>query len=205
MIKLIEEPKLICLLAAPRCAGLYREEGLDEQDKKRVIQTPSLTRRADWRVSRYLKQQAVLPVLSLSHSHGSAAVLTGYGVERAGVDIEYMRLRDFPALAEWVASPQEREYLAQRGWQREDFYELWTLKESLLKAENLNFPSDMQKVGYAFASDGQRYLHAKQEGGWQGRVLRLEKHMLACVWQGTAEFSVNAQPDMHINDYGSPF
>ncbi|UOO76163.1 4'-phosphopantetheinyl transferase superfamily protein [Neisseria sp. Dent CA1/247] len=196
---LTKQPQLICLLADHSCADLYRAEMLDVQDKNRVAHNPSLAQRMDWKVSRYLKQQAVLPVLSLSHSKGSAAVLTGNGVPHAGVDLEYMRPRDFAALAEWVAAPHEQEYLAQRGWLSEDFYELWTLKEALLKAAGLAFPSDMQRVGWQYDSDGLKCLHVNQEGGWNGISAKIGNFMLACVWKGQAECTLEAPRDMEVH------
>lgn len=195
---LTKQSKLVCLLADRSCADLYRAELLDTPDKKRVAQNPALEERTDWKVSRYLKQQAVLPVLSLSHSKGSAAVLTG-GVRYAGVDLEYMRPRDFAALAEWVAAAHEQEYLAQRGWLCEDFYELWTLKEALLKAAGLAFPADMQRVGWQYDSDGLRYLHVNQEGGWNGINAKAGNFMLACVWKEQAEYTQQARPDMEVH------
>lgn len=190
MTKQAQKPQLVCLTAGRRHAALYRADALDAADKIRLARTPALAGRDDWRVSRYLKQRAVLPVLSLSHSRGRAAVLTGTGVVRAGVDIEYMRPRDFQALAAWVAAPHEREYLAQRGWRSEDFYGLWTVKEALLKAAGLDFPADMHKVGWRWDSDGLKHTFLCGESGWQSVTVKAGDCMLSCAWQGEADLSV---------------
>lgn len=176
---------LCCLLADGRCADLYRPDLLDKQDTLRLQARPELAQRADWRVSRYLKQRAASPVRSLSHSNGMAAVLCGSAGSAVGVDIEYIRPRDFASLAEWVAQPHEQIELAARGWQADDFYELWTLKEALLKAGGLGFPEAMKAVGRQPGTGGKTGLHVQGCGGWRGVTYKIGRDfMLACVWRG---------------------
>ncbi|KPN70910.1 4'-phosphopantetheinyl transferase superfamily protein [Neisseria sp. 83E34] len=184
---------LICLLADERCADSYRSDLLDQQDALRLQAQPALAQRADWRVSRYLKQQAVSPVRSLSHSKGMAAVLCGGGeILAAGVDIEHIRPRDFVSLAEWVAQPHEQTILAARGWQADDFYELWTLKEALLKAGKLGFPEAMKAVGRQRGEEGK--MHVQGQGGWRGVTYKIGRHfMLACVWLGEGELELRLE------------
>ena len=179
--------RLSCGLADARYAQFYDAARLDDADKRRVRQTPALDRRLDWRVSRALKQQMGLPVLSLSHSAGAAAVLSGTTGIRAGVDMEYLRPRDFAALADWVASDAERQYLAHHAWCVEDFYTWWTLKEALLKAAHLVFPADMVRVGWQWQADGQCSLQVNGQGDWHGCTVKLAEQWIAsCVWQGQA-------------------
>ena len=67
---------------------------------------------------------------SLSHSGGAAlCALSGSPV---GVDIELVRPRR-PAFPQWALSQRE---LSQSGGAWEDFYRLWTLKESWCKRED---------------------------------------------------------------------
>ena len=179
---------LNCGLADERYAQFYDARCLDVADKRRVQQTPVLEKRLDWCVSRAVKQQMALPVLSLSHSVGAAAVLCGEAGIKAGVDIEYLRRRDFSAVMKWIASDEEQQKLANHHWQLEDFYEWWTLKEALLKAANLVFPADMMCVGWQWGNDGKRYLQVHGQGGWQGCTVKIaEQWIVACVWQGEAE------------------
>lgn len=178
--------KLYCTLGCPDLAAAYFSDGLDEADRARVGQTPALETRTDWRVSRALKQRSVRKVRSLSHSKGRAAVLAGAADMPCGVDIEMMRMRDFAALADWVADADERAYLAERGWQTADFYCLWCCKEALLKASGLSFPADMRRVGWAFDRADGIALRAP-EGGWCGLTAQYAGMMLAAVWQGEAE------------------
>ncbi|WP_107688348.1 4'-phosphopantetheinyl transferase family protein [Neisseria wadsworthii] len=185
---------LTCLLADGSCADLYRPDLLDKQDALRLQARPALAQRADWRVSRYLRQQAVSPVRSLSHSKGMAAVLCGGAGLAAGVDIEYIRPREFASLAEWVAQPHEQMELAARGWQADDFYELWTLKEALLKAGGLGFPEAMKAVGRQPGAGGKTGLHVQGRGGWRGVTYKIDRHfMLACVWLGEGELELRLE------------
>ncbi|WP_373796134.1 4'-phosphopantetheinyl transferase superfamily protein [Neisseria dentiae] len=184
-------PRLICLIADNRTAALYRPDALNEADRLRVQRNPALATRTDWQVSRYLKQQAPLPVCSLSHSKGAAALLCGCGAIKAGTDIEAMRPRDFAALAGWVATENERRILSANGWQADGFYRLWTLKEALLKAAGLDFPADMMRVGLQTFSDGLTCLHVNGRRGWQGISTTVNgSWMLSCVWHGQAEIEL---------------
>ena len=73
---------LICLVGTRAIAHEYDRALLSPEDARRLAQSPQLETRLDWRVSRALKQRAALPVVSLSHSAGNAAVLCagrGYG------------------------------------------------------------------------------------------------------------------------------
>lgn len=178
-------PRLTCLLADAHSADAYCSEALDAADRQRLLRTPALAQRTDWRVSRFLKQQQTATCLSLSHSHGVAALVCG-AAQAVGVDVEYMRQRDFRALAAWVCSASECAFLAQNGWQATDFYPLWTLKEALIKAAGLSFPGDMAHVGVN-TREGRPRLQVCGRDGWYGLHARVGTHwMLACVWQNAA-------------------
>lgn len=183
--------RLVCWLADGRAAEWYNTDDLDESDKQRVQASPALAQRLDWQVSRAIKQHLTLPILSLSHSGGGAAVLGGQMGLQAGVDLECLRPRDYAALVKWVASAAEQEALARMGWCLEDFYTLWTLKEALLKAANLVFPADMPRVGWQWGDDGQVGLHVDGQLGWHGITAKIdERWLLSCVWHGEAEISL---------------
>ena len=178
------------LLAGPDCSRHYQPHQLDAADALRCQQHPALAQRADWRSSRFLKQQqaklpAQMALQSLSHSGGHAALLCGTGV--AGVDLEYMRQRDFAALLAHCARDEEIQWWQQQADGCMAFYRLWTLKEALIKAAQLDFPADLHRVG----------LFRLPENGWQAGILghngqlTVWQHlnhaissniMLACVW-----------------------
>ena len=124
---------LHCLLADPSFAACYDHASLNIADSQRLAATPQLTQRQDWQVSRALKQQTDLPAVSLSHSQGFAALLCAPQPLTAGVDIEFIRPRDFKALSALVCTQEEQDYLETANWPSETFYRLWCFKEALIK------------------------------------------------------------------------
>ena len=176
---------LYCLLGDELLAETYCDDSLSQHDRQRIAQSPQLSERIDWKVSRALKQKSKHPIVSLSHSHGIAAVLCTSNSLSAGVDVEKIRFRDFQALAEWVCTEWEKEYLASRDWDKEEFYRLWCIKEALLKAADLDFPEDMRKVGYRFTADGKKEIQVCGCSDWHGMTAMLsDGFAVACVWQG---------------------
>ncbi|MBF0804409.1 MULTISPECIES: 4'-phosphopantetheinyl transferase superfamily protein [Neisseria] len=176
---------LVCRIAAADWAQNYREEQLDPADLGRLTRNPALARRLDWQVSRALKQTASGFCLSLSHSNGHAALLAGHTQgTSAGVDIEYLRLRDFNRLAKWVFSPEECLWWQQSPDPQIDFYRLWTIKEALLKAGRLNFPADMKKVGLDCSPQNPKKIRTAQPGQtWYGQTVKINNCIASCVWQ----------------------
>ena len=178
---------LHCLLADPSFAACYDHASLNAADSQRLTATPQLAQRQDWQVSRALKQQTDLATVSLSHSQGFAALLCTPHTLTAGVDIEFIRPRDFKALSALVCTQEEQNYLETANWPSETFYRLWCFKEALIKAANLDFPSDMKSVGYVFDSGQPVGLRAGKQTDWHGTSAILADTMaLSCVWQGKA-------------------
>lgn len=176
---------LICLIGTPQIAHEYDRALLSPADARRVAQSLQLETRLDWRVSRALKQRATLPIVSLSHSAGHAAVLCASEPIAAGVDIETIKPRDFAALSAWVCRDDERDYWRERERQPETFYRLWCSKEALIKAAGLDFPADMRRVGYDMVGGERVGWRVDGQRGWQGveRVLAGGR-VVACVWRG---------------------
>ena len=195
---------LYCLLGDELLAETYCDDALSRHDRQRIAQSPRLSERIDWKVSRALKQKAKHPIVSLSHSYGIAAVLCTPNNLSAGVDVEKIRPRDFQALAEWVCTEREQEYLASVDWDGEEFYRLWCIKEALLKAANLNFPEDMRKVGYRFEIDGKKEIQVCGCSDWHGVTALLSNGCaVACVWQGSnVERHLQFYGDIGKDDWG---
>jgi 4'-phosphopantetheinyl transferase len=156
----------------PNLATQYRADLLQAVDRGRAENARSPRAERDWWVSRALLQQArpvapesggaaplspgqsVLspgqPALSLSHSGGHALVGMAPAGWRIGVDLEAIRARDTGRLAQWCCTDAEQQALAHcadEARRSKAFYLLWTLKESFIKAANLDFPADMRSVG----------------------------------------------------------
>ena len=174
------------LLAAADWAAHYRAADLDLPDRIRVQRQPALAQRRDWQVSRALKHAAA-EVRSLSHSQGAAALLCGIGHDQAaGIDIEHCRPRDFHGLAGWIMNAEERQWWAACSNPATAFYALWTLKEALIKAADLDFPADMPRVGLhrpassAAVSDG-LHLHAADGQSWTAHTRFIGGCAVSCV------------------------
>lgn len=184
----------------PNLASQYCADLLQSADKARAAKARSPRAEQDWRVSRALLQQVrsdasagAAPVLSLSHARGHALVGAAPAGWRIGVDLEAIRPRDVARLAEWCCNDDERGALARYGDEPRRlraFYLLWTLKESFIKAANLQFPADMRSVGVrpgpASAQDGPPWagwrLRAPQPG-WRAWSASIDDAWIASlVW-----------------------
>lgn len=179
--------QLKCLLAGADWASKYDERHLSAQDKARIKKNPFLNQRLDWKLSRALKQYAPLPVISLSHSHGMSALLCGEHIFQAGIDIEMMNLRDYPKLAQWIFSDEEKKHFPNLN--TEQFYQLWTLKEALIKAANLSFPADMPHVGF----NSSKTLHVLGQTDWHSANWTIGSFMLTIAWFGCAQLDFDIQ------------
>lgn len=173
--------------APPSYGNQYRREQLDLSDKKRLQSNPGLETRASWRTSRALKQycheQFPGHALCLSHKHDHAVI--ALGTIKPGVDLERLRPRDHLALIERIGNRAEIMHIRQRPGSQQDFYRLWTLKESLIKAENLNFPTDMSAVGIThFAPHWALRGTKKQAYLWLSAQLN-QNWLIAAVWPQT--------------------
>lgn len=179
--------------ATPESAAHYDPAALRPEDRARAGQARGTRADRDWRVSRALL--ASLPrghrAASLSHSKGHAlcvALAPDEPDRRVGVDLERVRPRDAAALGRWVCDAGEQQVLARLqadpGRQLEYFYMLWVLKEAFIKAAGLDFPADMQGVGFDGEPEGALRLRPPA-GAWNARLLRLEPDwMAALVWEG---------------------
>lgn len=74
---------------------------------------------------------------NITHA-GDYAVLA-LSNQTVGVDLERFRPLDWHRIAERFFHPEERAFLARSGEPERDFFRIWTLKESYLKAEGTGF------------------------------------------------------------------
>ena len=175
-----------CLaFAAPALAQRYRRKRLRRRDYARLQHKPQLENRLQWRTSR-----ALLAELRDSHprhlpclSHKNDHALIALGKSKPGADLEYRRPRDYLALARHSFHPQENAWLAAHPDPQTAFYQLWTLKEALIKAENLRFPTHLSHVGLI---DGQLFSPGGHTYRWL--TLELDTHWIAsAVWTDSGE------------------
>lgn len=134
---------------------------LSEGDKARLGNMANPNRRRQFALGRYLLREALrilygqdadhwqlpehgagkprlvgvgAPEFSLSHAH--ERVVCAIAERPVGIDIEYMKERDFPALTRFIATEAEWRDFQKLDSRRhkERFYQLWLLKEATYKA-----------------------------------------------------------------------
>lgn len=168
------------------CAGSdyavhYRATELSPSDRQRLQQSPQLATRLDWQVSRAIKAYANHGVGVLSHCHGHAVWASHAPCMQVGVDIERIQERDVSSWHDTLLHPDECVWLQQRGNVLVDYYALWVLKESLIKAHGGEW-ADLAQVGLR-NHGGQWHLWANgQVYQGQGRVWRWDDWLVGCVW-----------------------
>ena len=140
-------------------------------------------RRLEYIVGHYLLRQMLChvaphwaPDIRVEHHRGQAPFLTGLNAERInfslshsgnavccvvaqdcplGLDIERPRRRKYGEIADAYFAPVETEQLARMPVEEQgaEFYRLWTLKESLLKAKGDNLNDENLVVTFRPATD----------------------------------------------------
>lgn len=154
----------------PDLAHYYPQCALDNTDQARLAKHPALANRLTWQTSRVGKHLArqLYPHARLCLSHKNGHSLIAVGAQKAGVDLEYICSRDYLALAEKICSDEENAYLrnSNPSLRQQWFYRLWTMKEALIKAQDLRFPTDMSSIGFTW-----------QNGQTQARLTRAETQL----------------------------
>ncbi|OUN02697.1 hypothetical protein B5G43_16035 [Flavonifractor sp. An92] len=107
--------------------------------------------------------------LHFSLSHSGAFALCGLGKRPLGVDVERIKPRR-PNLPRYALSEREFQWFTQRGSNWEDFYTLWTLKESYVKYTGSGLDRAARSIEVPLLSPG-------EEGQWNGLWFR--------AWGGT--------------------
>ena len=92
---------------------------------------------------------------NISHA-GDYAVLA-LSRQPVGVDLEHIRPLDWQRIALRFFHPEERRYLEQSSDPVSDFFRIWTLKESSLKAEGTGF--SVSPASFAVLPDGAQSAH----------------------------------------------
>lgn len=191
-----QSPVISILLADVSCQHHYLSTALDAAVRERCRRNPRLHERADWRTSRFLKQQAAAELASgtrwsMSHSAGHAALAIGWEVDALGVDLEHARPRPFADLLPAFARPEEEAWWQQSPDPCQAFYRLWTLKEALFKAQSADAePKGLMALGLRRpVATGQAWrLQGPDERDWRGISAMLSPdRMLACVWVSSVE------------------
>ena len=177
--------------AHPALAAHYQRAQLCAADLARLEAKPALEARLQWQTSRALlacvqtRHSALHSCLS--HKEDYAALALGHN--KPGVDLEKLRPRDFQALAAHSFSAQEYAWLAQSRVPAQAFYQLWTLKEALIKAEDLAFPTDLRHCGL---HDGRLFSPRGQSYRWLSLLLD-GQWLLSALWPDMGELPADLQ------------
>jgi len=124
----------------------------------------------------------IRPPLHFNLSHSSGMIVMAVARDRpVGVDIEEMRsgVSNFQVARRYFAR-EEIEFLERvpEADRSEAFYQLWTLKESFLKARGVGLSSGLRHFGFRIRADKPpavffRGCNFDDDEAWQFRLLRL--------------------------------
>ncbi|URA09257.1 4'-phosphopantetheinyl transferase family protein [Thermospira aquatica] len=147
-----------------------------------------------WAVDTYGKPfLASHPHIHFNLAHSGRIVLFGIAEEDIGVDVEFCRPREYSALAKRYFHPIEQAW-ASINW-AERFYEIWTAKESYLKAigigirKKLSSFSVIDENGKLLSPEGSWYFFPLEMGrivpSYKGCVctLRPEQPSSIQIWE----------------------
>lgn len=135
------------------------------------VEPPAIARREDgkpWFPDR--------PEIHFNLSHSGGLALCALGERELGVDIELVRNRTI-GLPRYALSDAEYRWYAARGSHWEDFYTLWTLKESRVKCTGAGiFQKPVREISVPLLEPGEsarwegfRFLALAGEN-WRGAV-----------------------------------
>ena len=133
---------LTLYFATPDFACQYSGCLLSPADQMRLQQNPHLANQIQWQVSRAVKAVAPCEWGVLSHSANHVVWLVSdesSGSLKMGVDLQHMKSRCFSAWHDLILSASECAWLREQHFAPVAYFALWALKESLIKANDLDW------------------------------------------------------------------
>ncbi len=181
------------LFIPPEFSQHYAQISLDKVDLLRIKKAPNLATQLTWQTSRVGKHIARKQFPQKKHciSHKNDYSMIAVGNGKLGVDLEYIKKRNYDTLAKKIASQEEQNHIADSPNPDLDFYRLWTIKEALIKADNLSFPIDMKRVGFSW-HDGKQKLVTIDGQPKKWLCVQLDKQWVLSV------IYPNTEPVSHI-------
>lgn len=147
--KFLDKKHIFLALGLSPLMRHYERHSLSQKDKATLSLHPNLAKNSSFILSRALLK-SLKDIIKCTHfssySHKSDIALLAFARFPIGVDIEIIKSRDFKPHLDFCFSPFERDFVANSVNPLHCFYRIWTLKESLIKLENLRF-SDLGCVG----------------------------------------------------------
>ena len=117
---------------------------------------------------------------NISHSHNLVVLATSEDND-IGVDVEEIKHRG-QSLREYISSELESKYITDD----EKFFEVWTSKESLCKAEGSGLSTHLSTIS-AFPFDG-----AKEYKGeiYRSKIMKYRDYVISVTLKGVEEFEI---------------
>lgn len=147
--KFLDKKHIFLALGLSPLMRSYDRHSLSQKDKATLSLHPNLAKNSSFILSRALLK-SLKGIIKCAHfssySHKSDIALLAFARFPIGVDIEIVKSRDFKPHFDFCFSPFERDFVVNSVNPLYCFYRIWTLKESLIKLENLRF-SDLECVG----------------------------------------------------------
>lgn len=183
--------------------SFYSPDKLDKSDQAIITKNPARQSTSNWQTSRALKQffreKYLLQHYSISHKKELSLLAASNVNNPVGVDLEWMQTRDFADLIPLFCHEEEQKWWQEQQDKKWAFYQLWCLKEALIKADNLSFPSDLKRVGLS-NKKSDIVLTSGCLKSWQGVVCCLDKQwMMAAVWPTSTVFPKLAYRFFNMN------
>lgn len=130
----------------------FSKKLLSKKDKKRLKKYPNLAKNLGFLSSRSLLQKyKIKRNFSLSHKKNFSFIVKGKNV---ALDAEILQDRDFFRICEICFNETEKEILQNSSDKKMKFYEIWTLKEAVLKISKSNLTNikfvGLKKIGDKF-------------------------------------------------------
>lgn len=165
-----------------------------ENDKLDCLAVSVLLERAlDGEMTLYYKDKNGCPKLhdgrfiSISHSGGIACI--ALSDKEVGVDIQSPCARNYLSIARVAFHEKEIEKLKASEDIQADFFNLWCLKESYMKARGLGFA--LPSKSFYFQLDGDSItLHAEDTDRWNFTLLKLEGLFAAICTKSQKDFNI---------------
>lgn len=131
---------------------------------------------------------------NISHCPGMLACAVGDG--ELGVDLEALRPVHSKALKR-AFTAQEQSFVKDGGEEEFDFFRLWTLKESFVKAVGTGLAFGLKNVEFDF---DERNILSQKEGFVFRQYLVNDSHLLAVCNLGAASPTIVTER-LHVNEH----
>ena len=166
---------------------------LSEEDLDAVKEFKMEEMREEKLISRYFKNKYVgeyylgehgKPLsknicFNISHSHG--VIIFASSNKDIGVDIEMIKEVE-DKLVDYVTTDEEKEYASSL----EKFFEVWTLKESLLKADGCGIAMNLKEISTLPVDEVKEFNHHR----YQSKLLRYDNYVIA--------LSINLEEEIEV-------